>query len=78
MAGRDGKPAFGIQTECGGALKHVFLCVGSVGIFMYSHKNLLFPTLVEKKYRVKRELTWFPELRQRLRENCGSEFGGKI
>jgi hypothetical protein len=41
---------------------------GSIGIFKFSHLNLLFPTLVEKKWKVKRSRLFFV-LRQRLTDD---------
>jgi len=67
MARRDRKPALGIEIECCRPLKH-FLSAGSIGISKFSHLNLLFPTLVEKKWKVKQSRQFF-QLRQRLTDN---------
>ena len=67
MPGRDRKAAFGIQIECCCALKH-FLFAGSIEISKFSHLNLLFPTLVEKKWKVKQSRQFF-QLRQRLTDD---------
>ena len=60
----DRKPALGIEIECCRSLKH-FLFAGRFGISKFSHLNLLFPTLVEKKCKVKQGRQFFL-LRQRL------------
>ena len=63
----DRKTALGIEIKCCRSLKHLQLA-GSIGISEFSHLNLLFPTLVEKKWKVKRSGLFFL-LRQRLTNN---------
>ena len=63
----DRKPAFGIKIKCCRSLKHL-LFAGRFGISKFSHLNLLFPTLVEKKWEVKLRRQFF-QLRQRLTDN---------
>ena len=60
----DRKSAFSIEIKRCRSLKH-FLFAGSNGISEFSHLNLLFPTLVEKKWKVKLHRQFF-QLRQRL------------
>ena len=67
MPCRNRKASLGIKIECCRSLKHL-LFAGSFGISKFSHLNLLFPTLVEKKWKVKRSRQFFL-LRQRLTEN---------
>jgi hypothetical protein len=67
MACRDRESALGVEIECCRSLKH-FFSAGSGGISSFSHLNLLFPTLVEKKWQVKQSRQFF-QLRQRLTNN---------
>jgi hypothetical protein len=60
----DRKSAFSVEIKRCRSLKH-FLFAGSIGISKFSHLNLLFPTLVEKKWKVKLHRQFF-QLRQRL------------
>ncbi len=60
----DRKTALGIEIKRCRSLKHLQFA-GSIGISKFSHLNLLFPTLVEKKWKVKRSRLFFL-LRQRL------------
>jgi hypothetical protein len=63
----DRKSALRIEIKRCRSLKH-FLFAGRYGISKYSHLNLLFPTLVEKKWEVKPHQQFF-QLRQRLTDN---------
>ncbi len=63
----DRKSAFRIEIKRCRSLKHLFFA-GSIGISKFSHLNLLFPTLVEKKWKVKRRRQIF-QLRQRLTDD---------
>jgi hypothetical protein len=67
MARGDRKSAFGIEIKRCRSLKH-FLLAGSSEISKFSHLNLLFPTLVEKKWEVKLRQQFF-QLRQRLTDD---------
>ena len=60
----DRKSALRIKIKRCRSLKH-FLFAGRFGISKFSHLNLLFPTLVEKKWKVKPHRQFF-QLRQRL------------
>jgi hypothetical protein len=67
MPRRDRESALRIEIKRCRSLKH-FLLARSIGICKFSHLNLLFPTLVEKKWEVK--LKWqFFQLRQRLTDD---------
>ena len=67
MPCRNRKSSLGIEIECCRSLKH-FLFAGRIRISKFSHLNLLFPTLVEKKWKVKQSRQFFL-LRQRLTDN---------
>ncbi len=60
----DRKSALRIEIKRCCSLKHL-LFAGRFGISKFSHLNLLFPTLVEKKWKVKLHRQFFL-LRQRL------------
>jgi len=67
MARGDRKSTLGIEIKCCRSLKH-YLLARSIGISKFSHLNLLFPTLVEKKWEVKLHQPFF-QLRQRLTDD---------
>ncbi len=68
MSRWDRKSALGIEIKRGRSLKHFFFAE-SIGISKFSHLTLLFPTLVEKKWKVKQRRQFF-QLRQRLTNDC--------